>query len=164
MERLAGVLARRRWLIVAVWAVVLVAALPLAARQTEDLTGGGFAVPGSQSEEVDEAIESEYGGTSDGAISVVLHPASAQIDSGQAAAGVERMTVAVAEVPDLTLPSGADSEAQGALEAGDVVVVPLRTDLPTDQQTDAASDLREELSPGDEGSEERRVGKECRSR
>ena len=150
MERLAGFLARRRWLIVSVWAVVLIAALPLASRQTEDLTGGGFAVPGSESERVDDAIESDYGGTSDGAISVVLEPASPEIDSGQAAAGVERMTAAVAEVPDLDLPPGVGAEAQSTLEAGEVAVVPLRTDAPADQQTDAASDLREELSPGEE--------------
>jgi uncharacterized membrane protein YdfJ with MMPL/SSD domain len=47
MERLADVLARRRWVVVGAWLAVVVVALPLASKQTENLTGGGFDVPGS---------------------------------------------------------------------------------------------------------------------
>lgn len=45
MERLAGFLARRRWIVIAAWLALLLAALPLAAKQTDELTGGGFSVP-----------------------------------------------------------------------------------------------------------------------
>ena len=46
---------RRRW-VLAAWLVALIAALPLAARQSDHLTGGGFGVPGSQSDRVEQAL------------------------------------------------------------------------------------------------------------
>jgi uncharacterized membrane protein YdfJ with MMPL/SSD domain len=48
MDRLAGFLQRRRSVVLAVWVVALVAALPFAAKQTDHLTSGGFEVPGSR--------------------------------------------------------------------------------------------------------------------
>src|SRR3712207_4579324 len=56
MERLGSFLERRRWLVVGVWVVVLLASAPFAARQTEHLTSGGFVVPGSGSEAVDRSL------------------------------------------------------------------------------------------------------------
>jgi heme transporter len=48
MDRLGGFLERRRWLVVAAWLLLVLAAAPFAARQTEHLTAGGFSVPGSR--------------------------------------------------------------------------------------------------------------------
>ena len=56
MDKFAGVLERRRWVVLAAWIVVLLAALPFAARQTDHLTSGGFEVPGSQSQVVSDNI------------------------------------------------------------------------------------------------------------
>ena len=56
MNRLAGFLGRRRRWVLVGWLAVLVLALPLASRQTEHLTGGGFDVPGSQSKAVSDSI------------------------------------------------------------------------------------------------------------
>src|ERR1044072_7080300 len=60
MLRLAGFLARRRRLVVGVWILIVVASLPLAARQTEHLTGGGFDVPGGESKAVAEAMQGVF--------------------------------------------------------------------------------------------------------
>jgi len=49
-------LRRHRRVVLAAWAIVFIAALPFAVRQSENLTGGGFAVPGSQSEAVQNAL------------------------------------------------------------------------------------------------------------
>ena len=57
MDALAGFLERRRWLILGAWVALLLAAVPFAMRQTENLTSGGFSAPGSGSEAVDRAIE-----------------------------------------------------------------------------------------------------------
>src|SRR5919112_5843505 len=57
MVRLHQFLARHRRFVLAAWLVVLVAAAPFAVRQTEHLTSGGFLVPGSGSEKVDQALE-----------------------------------------------------------------------------------------------------------
>src|SRR5215210_7267353 len=146
MERLAGFLARRRWFVVAAWLILLLAALPLASRQTEDLTGGGFSVPGSQSEQVEQALESDYPDARDGAITVVLEPTG----EADADAAVARMTDAVQGVEGIELPPDAAAGASDALAAGRIAVVPLQTNLSTDGQTDAATDLRQSIDPGAE--------------
>src|SRR5581483_151239 len=57
MDRLSAFLERRgRW-VLGVWVVLLLAAIPFAARQTEHLTSGGFTVPRSESSPLDQAID-----------------------------------------------------------------------------------------------------------
>src|SRR3954467_12807548 len=56
MNRLSAFVRTRRKLVLALWAVLLVAAIPLASQQTKHLTSGGFEVPGTGSAEVDEQI------------------------------------------------------------------------------------------------------------
>ncbi|MGC1166687.1 MAG: hypothetical protein WA862_11330, partial [Solirubrobacterales bacterium] len=60
MNRLAGVLGRRRRWVLAIWLVIVIVALPFAARQTEHLTGGGFDVPGSQSQAVADSMQGVF--------------------------------------------------------------------------------------------------------
>ena len=62
MTKLAGFLGRRRRWVLAGWVPVLALALPLASRQTEHLTGGGFDVPGSQSKAVSDSLQRDFGG------------------------------------------------------------------------------------------------------
>ena len=71
MDRLAGFLQRRRWLVLAAWIAVLVAALPFAAKQTDHLTSGGFEVPASQSQVVSQNIHRFEGAQRDN-LAVVL--------------------------------------------------------------------------------------------
>ena len=52
--------------------MVLVAALPVAAQQTDNLTGGGFDVPGSQSKAVGDAVQERIRRRGRTAIAVVL--------------------------------------------------------------------------------------------
>ena len=71
MVKLAGFLGRRRrWVLVA-WIAIVLAALPLASKQTEHLTGGGFDVPGSQSQAVSDALQGDFA-TKTGGIAVLL--------------------------------------------------------------------------------------------
>src|SRR4029453_13182430 len=65
MDRLAGFLERRRWAVLAAWLLLLLAALPFAAQQTDHLTSGGFEVPGSQSQVVAENISRFEGAQKD---------------------------------------------------------------------------------------------------
>ena len=69
MDRLERFVTRRRRLVLGVWIVLVVAAVPFAAQQTKHLTAGGFEVPGSGSEKVSEALKRFPGavaGRSDG--------------------------------------------------------------------------------------------------
>ena len=57
MDGLERFVTRRRRLVLGVWIVLVVAAVPFAAQQTKHLTAGGFEVPGSGSETVSEALK-----------------------------------------------------------------------------------------------------------
>ncbi len=64
---------RRRW-VLAAWLVALIAALPLAARQSDHLTGGGFGVPGSQSDRVEKALSRDFDRARAATLGAVLVP------------------------------------------------------------------------------------------
>ncbi len=146
MTRLAGFAGRRRRWVLAGWLLVLVLALPLASRQTDHLTGGGFDVPGSQSKAVNDALERDFGGDATG-IAVLLRSApGAGAVARAAAVGQVRRTVA--GIDRVTLPPPFARRAELALRRKSVAMLPLRSDLSSDRLVDAATTLREELDPG----------------
>src|ERR671911_3003283 len=110
MVRLSGFLTRRRWWVVAAGLITVVVAAPLAAKQTEHLSGGGFDVPGSQSQTVETALTKRFAESEAGRIAVVLQPspdvtpaqadAAVRLTSGQvAAAGVDARITPQAAAP-----------------------------------------------------------------
>src|SRR3954454_13487991 len=147
MNRLAQFLGRRRRWVVAAWVLIVVLALPFASKQTEHLTGGGFDVPGSQSMKVSEAVQDEFGSQADG-IAVVLKAAPGATAAERDAA-VARVRTEVATLDDVTLPPAVAVQARRQLQGTDVVLVPLRSDLTSDELIDPAKTLREDLNPGD---------------
>ncbi len=146
MTRLAAFLGRRRRWVLAGWVVVLVLALPLAQRQTEHLTGGGFDVPGSQSKAVSDAVEQGFGEHADG-IAVLLQAQPGTTPAARAAA-VARVRRAVAGIDRVTLTPAAPRRAELALRHGAVAMLPLRSNLSSDLLIDPAATLRDELDPG----------------
>ena len=146
MKRLAEFLGRRRRWVVAFWVVVVVLALPFAAKQTDNLTGGGFDVPGSQSQKAGEALQEDFGDQSS-ALSVLLEasPAAGPAER-QAAIGRVRRTVAPVEA--LALPPAEALAARRQLARGDVAILPLRSERSADALIDTAGALRDELDPG----------------
>ena len=147
MSRLAGFLGRRRRWVVAAWVLIVLLALPFASKQTDHLTGGGFDVPGSQSMKVSESLQDDFGSQADG-IGVVLKAAPDATGADRAAA-VSRLQDDVATLDDVTLPPAAAAAARRQLQGGeDVVLVPLRSDLSSDELIDPAATLREDLDPG----------------
>jgi len=147
MNRLAQFLGRRRRWVVAAWVLIVVLALPFASKQTEHLTGGGFDVPGSQSMKVSEAVQEDFGSQADG-IAVVLKAAPGATGAERDAA-VARVGKEVATLDDVVLPPATAAQARRQLQGTDVVLVPLRSDLSSDELIDPAKTLREDLGPGD---------------
>jgi uncharacterized membrane protein YdfJ with MMPL/SSD domain len=147
MNRLAQFLGRRRRLVVVAWVLIVLLALPFASEQTKHLTGGGFDVPGSQSMKVSEAVQEQFGSQADG-ISVVLKAAPGASAAARDAA-VARLGREVATLEDVVLPPAVAAQARRQLQATDTVVVPLRSDLTSDELIDPAKTLREDLGPGD---------------
>jgi uncharacterized membrane protein YdfJ with MMPL/SSD domain len=147
MSSMAQFLGRRRRLVVAAWVLIVLLALPFAAKQTEHLTGGGFDVPGSQSMKVSESLQEDFGSQADG-IAVVLK-ATRGATVAERGEAVARLQEEVATLDDVTLPAAAAAQARRQLQGTDVVLVPLRSDLSSDELIDPATTLREDLSPGD---------------
>jgi RND superfamily putative drug exporter len=144
---MAEFLGRRRRLVVGAWVLIVLLAMPFAAKQTEHLTGGGFDVPGSQSMKVSESLQDDFGSQADG-IAVVLkaEPGATAAERSEA---VARLQDQVAGVDDVALTPAAAAQARRQLQGTDVVVVPLRSSLSSDELIDPAVDLREDLGPGD---------------
>jgi len=146
MIQLAGFLGRRRRWVLGAWVAVLILALPLAARQTEHLTGGGFDVPGSQSQAVSDALQGDFA-TKTGGITVLLR-AGAEADAAARAAAVARVRRAVAGLDEVTLPPAVARRGELELQRTGTALLALRSEQSPDRQTDSATTLREELDPG----------------
>jgi uncharacterized membrane protein YdfJ with MMPL/SSD domain len=147
MSQLAGFLGRRRRWVVAAWVLIVLLAFPFASQQTDHLTGGGFDVPGSQSMAVSESLQEDFGSQADGIAAVLKAEPGAS--AAERSAAVSRLHDEVATLDDVTLPPAAAKRAERQLREGtDVVLVPLRSDLSSDELIDPAATLREDLDPG----------------
>jgi RND superfamily putative drug exporter len=147
MPRLNAFIQRRRRLVLIAWAVVLLAALPFAARQSEDLSSGGFAVPGSQSDVVDRALE-RFPGVQQAELAAVLIPEGGA-PAAQLRAAVDRVGAAAGPIEGVSLAPEVQERAAQQAAAGGVVLVPLTVEVDEDDATAVAVDLREELAVGD---------------
>jgi uncharacterized membrane protein YdfJ with MMPL/SSD domain len=148
MDRLAGFLERRRWVVLGAWILLLVAALPLAAKQTDHLTSGGFEVPGSQSQVVSENIARFEGAQRDNlAVVLARRPAA---DAAAVRAEVDRVSGIAARLPhvELTPEAAARAKRQGSAS---ITVVPLSVEGDRDQAADMAVDFRDELGTAARG-------------
>jgi RND superfamily putative drug exporter len=147
MIHLSGFLGRHRRLVLVAWAAVLVFALPVAAKQTDHLTGGGFDVPGSQSKTVAEAVERDFGASSDGI--AVLFKSDRGASEAARTAAVDRVRAAVAGIDGLVLPAASARRAAAQLQGTGEALVPLRSDHQSaDELIDSASTLRSDIDPG----------------
>jgi RND superfamily putative drug exporter len=146
MLKLAGLLARRRRLVVAVWVLIVIAALPLAARQTEHLTGGGFDVPGSESKAVGEAMQGVFAREANG-IAVLLR-ARPEAGAAERRAAVRRVRAAVANTEGVAMAPSVARRGEAQLRGSDRALLPLTSLVSPDELVDPAVDLREALDPG----------------
>src|SRR5918997_4594684 len=110
MDTLARFLERRRWVVLIAWLLLIAAALPFAARQTEHLTSGGFEVPGSQSQVVEANIH-RFEGAQREFLAVVL---ARREGAGAAAvrAEVDRVDRIAGSLPYVDLTSQAAARAK----------------------------------------------------
>jgi len=60
MMRLSSNLRKYRWAVFVCWLLLLVPSIYLALNQSGNLTGGGFEVAGSQSQNVEFAVEDHF--------------------------------------------------------------------------------------------------------
>jgi uncharacterized membrane protein YdfJ with MMPL/SSD domain len=152
MLRIDALVRRRRLVVVGVWLAVVAAAVPLAMRQGDNLTGGGYQVPGSGSQRVEATLGREFDAGAHATLAAVLVPArGARADDLRAALGeVQR---AAGAAPDVALSTGARGGALAQLRRDGVrpLIVPLAVGVPESDAPDVAKDLRDRLRLGRRG-------------
>ncbi|HEX8205521.1 MAG TPA: MMPL family transporter, partial [Solirubrobacteraceae bacterium] len=139
---------RHRRAVLALWLVALVAAIPFAMRQSDNLTGGGNAVPGSESEAVRAEVERNFDRDARATLAavVVAEPGTSAAQARDAVGAVER---AAAAEPLVTLPTRARDQALRRAGEGGTIVIPLAVDVDDQEAIDVAAGLRERLHLGD---------------
>jgi uncharacterized membrane protein YdfJ with MMPL/SSD domain len=142
MDRLERFISRRRRLVLGVWAVILVASLPFAARQTKHLTAGGFEVPGSQSLAVADGMKKFPGVQTEPLVFVFDNKAH---DAGKLGAAVDQAVAGAKGVKGISAPAAG---VQAAKAAADKPIVLLALDVrgTVDQTIDAAAKVRKNLN------------------
>src|SRR5215210_8653182 len=146
MDRLGGLLERRRWLVLGAWVLLLLAAAPFAARQTENLTGGGFTVPGSGSENVDRALDRFEGAQKDPLAVVLRRSPNASAESVRAQ--IDRVDRAAARHSNVELTNAAELRAKREAGRSALIVVPLEVSGERNDIADMAVDLRGSVGAG----------------
>jgi RND superfamily putative drug exporter len=148
MDRLDRLTRRHRVPVALVWLAVLAVAIPFAARQTEHLTSGGFAVPGSGSEAVDRGLAEFESAQRDQLAAVVARKPG--VTDAEVRAGIDRVRQAADEVAHVALPERAVAAAEQKVAEAPVTIVPLELSGSQDDAANAAVDMRDELGLRDE--------------
>jgi uncharacterized membrane protein YdfJ with MMPL/SSD domain len=146
MNRLSAFVRRRRKLVAIGWLVLLLASIPFASRQTENLTGGGFEAPGSGSAEVDHAVK-RFQGASSESLGVLLQSKGG--DAGALAAAVDRVDKAAAKVDNIELTNAVAAKAKRDRAPDGLVLMPLAVTGSREEALQAAKDLRDDLGVGE---------------
>src|SRR5215210_5692190 len=149
MDRLAGFLERRRWVVLGAWLLVLLAALPFAAKQTDHLTSGGFEVPGSQSQVVSENVTRFEAAQRDNLAVVLARRPGA--DAAAVRAEVDRAARIAEKLPHVELTRQGAAAAKRQAVSASITVVPLKVEGDRDQTADMAVDFRDELGTAPRG-------------
>ena len=146
MVRLHDFLSRHRRFVLLTWLVLLVAAAPFAVRQTENLTSGGFLVPGSGSEKVDQAL-ADFENAQRETLAVVL----AQREGATPAAvraEIDRVDKIAADMDHAELAPAVAERTKARAGKDVILVIPLELDGSQDELADVAVDMRDELDVG----------------
>ncbi len=146
MDKLSSFLERRRWLVLGAWIVLLVVSLPLAMKQTEHLTSGGFSIPGSGSEAVERAL-ADFDDAERQTLSVVV----ARQPGGDAAdvrRELERVDGLVDGIDRAELTPRALAAANADADRSPIAIAQVETRGDMDNVADLAVDLRKELDIG----------------
>jgi len=157
MLRLDGLIRRRTRWVLAAWVAVLIVAVPLAMRQGDHLTGGGFAVPGSQSKAVEDSVARDFDLAQRSNLAVVL-VGDRGASAAQVRAAIARVGAAADEVKDVALAPAAARAARAQAATPRPIVMPLAVDADEYGSVDVARDLNAALAHDEGGVSAHLVG------
>jgi RND superfamily putative drug exporter len=152
MLRIDAFVRRRRTVVLGVWLVAVVAAVPFAMRQSDNLTGGGYEVHGSQSHAVETAIARDFDAGSKATLAAVVVP-DKDATPAQMRAALATVDHAAATTSHVALTAPARRAALATLQRDGVrpLIVPLDVGVTETRAPDVATDLRDELNLADQG-------------
>jgi uncharacterized membrane protein YdfJ with MMPL/SSD domain len=148
MLKLDRWLRRRRRFVIGAWLVLVVAAAPLAAKQSEHLSGGGYTIPGSDSQKVLARLPAIAPGAQQARLAGVLAPTSTATASEMEAA-LARLDMATQGTAHVSVSSVVSAQIQRAIQAAGThqrtLVVPLAMTVNEEGATNVATKLRAKL-------------------
>lgn len=145
---LDGFLHRHRKAVFILWAALIITAIPFAARQSENLSPGGFAVRGSESEQVADVLGRAFPNLpkSELGVLVVPDPGASESDMQAEIDRVERLATRTAKVKVGPRSTG---RADASVGTPGPVLLPLALNADEDAAVRVASDLNQRLdAPG----------------
>jgi uncharacterized membrane protein YdfJ with MMPL/SSD domain len=137
MMRLSSNLRKFRWAVFVCWLLLLVPSIYLALNQSGNLTGGGFEVAGSQSQNVEYAVEDHFPDQGASPLGLVAAP-NADASFADMTAAVAQLERIAAEVPSVKV---VPNPQQPPPQPDRPYVVMLQTNF-TDGTTNVAKQLR----------------------
>jgi heme transporter len=137
MMRLSSNLRRYRWAVFVCWLLLLVPSVYLAVNQSGNLTGGGFEVAGSQSQNVEYAVQDHFPDQGASPLALVAAP-RADASFADMTSAVTQLERIAAEVPNVKV---VPNPAQPAPQPDRPYVVTLQTNF-SDGTTNVAKQLR----------------------
>ncbi|MGA9874972.1 MAG: MMPL family transporter [Solirubrobacteraceae bacterium] len=148
MLKLDRWLQHRRALVLGVWIVLVVAAAPLAAKQSEHLSGGGYAIPGSQSKELLARLPRIAPGAQHAQLAGVLVP-TASANAAKMKEGLAHLADATQGTANVSLSPAARAQAEHAIQAAGAhqrtLIVPFNLTVNEEGATNVAEALRGKL-------------------
>lgn len=142
LVRVSAFALRHRKVFLACWVLVLLISLPLAAKQSDHLSNGGYTAPGSQSREVEKSLNG-FPGYDRQELAVVARGAGS--DPQQRAAVVATVSDAAQGIVGIEVTSRASSNAALLNKRSDAIILPITVTGTYDQSVDAAVKLDQNL-------------------
>jgi RND superfamily putative drug exporter len=141
-------LRRHRIGVLAAWIVLVVAAVPFAAKQSEHLSGGGYSIPGSGSQKLVAQLPKIAPGAQHAMLAGVLAPAAGATPAEMQSA-LAKLGSAAQDATDVSLSPPVRAQTQRTISAAGAhqrtLVVPLTVSANEEGATNIASDLRRRL-------------------
>jgi RND superfamily putative drug exporter len=148
MLKLDRWLRRRRGFVIGTWLVLVLAAVPFAAKQSEHLSGGGYGIPGSDSQKVMKQLPKIAPGAQAARLAGVLAPASGATASEMDTA-LAHLDLATQGTAHVSVSPAVRAQAQSAIAAAGAhqrtIVVPLDMKVSEEGATNVATALRGKL-------------------
>ncbi len=148
MLKLDRGLRRHRTAVIGTWLVLVLAAVPFAAKQSEHLSGGGYTIPGSDSQKVLKQLPAIASGAQQARLAGVLAPTS-NATAGEMSAALAQLNAVTRDVAHVSVSPIVRVQMQRAIAAAGThqrtLVVPFDMTVNEEGATNVATKLRSKL-------------------